>query len=75
MLFAVEKTRQRPRFPLALPKEGLEAIGMAGADVFIVSRRKPSGWYGFPTLWIERALGITTTARSWSTVRRIVEDA
>lgn len=71
VLFAVEKTTLRPRFPLALPKEALEAIGMNGGDVFIVSRRKPSGWYGFPTLWIEKELGITTTARSWSTVARI----
>jgi uncharacterized protein (DUF1697 family) len=72
VMFALAKTRCRPRFPLALPKEGLEAIGMAGADVLIVSRRKPSGWYGFPTLWIEKELGITTTARSWSTVQKIV---
>lgn len=71
VMFAVEKTSQRPRFPLALPKEGLEALGMCGADVFIVSRRKPNGWYGFPTLWIEKELGITTTARSWSTVLKV----
>lgn len=73
VMFTARKPRKRPRFPLALPREGLEAIGMAGGDVLIVSRRKPSGWYGFPTLWIERVLGITTTARSWSTVAKMVE--
>ena len=75
VMFVVEKTKQRPRFPLHLPKEGLTAIAMIRGDVLIVSRRKPNGWYGFPTTWIERALGIVTTARSWSTVRKIVERA
>ena len=73
VMFVVQKTKQRPRFPLHLPKEGLEAIGMIGGDVLIVSRRKPNGWYGFPTTWIEKELGIVTTARSWSTVKKIVE--
>ena len=75
VLFVVEKTKQRPRFPLHLPNEGLEAIGMIRGDVLIVSRRKPNGWYGFPTTWIEKELGIVTTARSWSTVTKIVEKA
>ena len=72
VLFSLAKTTNRVRFPLQLPKEGLEAIGMNGADVLVVSRRKSTGWYGFPTLWIEKELRITTTARSWSTVTRMV---
>ncbi len=72
VMFAAEKTKQRPRFPLRLPKEGLEAIGMRKADVLIVSRRKPNGWYGFPTLWIEQELDILSTARTWGTVSKIV---
>jgi uncharacterized protein (DUF1697 family) len=75
IMFAAEKTTRRPRFPLRLPKERLEAIGARAADVFIVSRRKPSGWYGFPTLWIEKELDIVTTARTWSTVTKIVAAA
>ena len=73
VMFAVERTKQRPRFPLQLAKEGLAAIGMIRGDVLIVSRRKPNGWYGFPTTWIEKELGIVTTARSWSTITKIVE--
>ncbi|MBM3817859.1 MAG: DUF1697 domain-containing protein [Acidimicrobiia bacterium] len=72
VMFAVEKSRRRPRFPLSLPKERLEAIGARNGDVFIVSRRKPNGWYGFPTLWIEKELDIVTTARTWGTVTKIV---
>jgi uncharacterized protein (DUF1697 family) len=75
VMFAVEKSKQRPRFPLSLPKERLEAIGARNGDVFIVSRQKPSGWYGFPTLWIEKELDIVTTARTWGTVTKIVAAA
>ena len=60
-----------PTFPLLLPKEGLEAFGMTKADVFIVSRRKPNGFYGFPNNFIERELGVTATSRNWSTVTKI----
>ena len=70
--FALAKTKQRPRFPLHLPNEGLEAVGMKNGDVLIVSRRKPNGMYGFPNNWIEKELGITSTARNWSTVTKIV---
>ena len=72
VVFAIEQGKRRPAFPLELPKEGLEAIGMVGGDVLIVSRRKPNGMYGFPNNWIEKELGITATARNWTTVTKIV---
>jgi uncharacterized protein (DUF1697 family) len=75
VMFAVEKSGPRPRVPLSLPKERLEAIGARNGAVFIVSRRKPGGWYGFPTLWIEKELDIVTTARTWGTVTKIVAAA
>jgi uncharacterized protein (DUF1697 family) len=72
VVFAIEKAKRRPAFPLALPKEGLEAIGRVGDDVLIVSRRKPNGMYGFPNNWIEKELGMRATARNWTTVTKIV---
>jgi uncharacterized protein (DUF1697 family) len=71
--FVTQKPRRAPAFPLRLPKEALEATGAIDGDVLIVSRRKPNGLYGFPANWIEDALGVASTARNWSTVRRIVE--
>ncbi len=71
--FVEQKTTRSPRFPLQLPKDGLEAIGMVDGDVLIVSHRKPNGMYGFPNNWIEKELGVTSTARNWSTVTKIVE--
>lgn len=76
VLFVDEKTKRRATFPMALPNEGLEAIGMEkSGDVLVVSRRKPTGMYGFPTLWIEKELDVVSTARSWSTVAKIANVA
>jgi uncharacterized protein (DUF1697 family) len=70
--FLAERPKRTPTFPLSLPKERLEAIGMVKGDLLIVSRRKPNGMYGFPNNWIENELGVTATARNWSTVTKIV---
>jgi uncharacterized protein (DUF1697 family) len=72
VMFMAGKPVRRRAFPFSLPKEGLESIGALKGDVFIVSRQKPNGWYGFPANWIEKELGVQATARSWSTVTRIV---
>ena len=75
-LYAVcllEKPRTRLSFPCEQPKEFLEAIGMKGLDVLIVSRRKPNGFYGFPNSFVENALGVPATSRNWNTVTRVAE--
>jgi uncharacterized protein (DUF1697 family) len=72
VMFMARKPAGNPAFPLSLPKEGLDAIGMVKRDVLIVSRQKPNGWYGFPANWIERELGVPATARNWSTVTKLV---
>ena len=58
---------------ISLPKERVEAIAMTDREVFIVSRRKKNGFYGFPNNFIEKELGVPATTRNWSTVTRIVE--
>jgi uncharacterized protein (DUF1697 family) len=70
--FLVEKTRTKPRFPLVAPKEALEAVGMKSLEVFIVSRRKKNGFYGFPNNFIEKELGVSATSRNWSTLTKLV---
>ena len=65
--------RPMPRFPLVSSKEALEAIAMSGREVFIVSRRKKNGFFGFPNNFIEQELGVTATSRNWSTITKIVE--
>ena len=75
VMFLAGRPRQKPIFPMAMPKERLEAIGMKKGDVLLVSRRKPNGMYGFPGIWLERELGVASTARTWSTVSRLLEFA
>jgi hypothetical protein len=48
---------------------------MRNRDVFIVSRRKKNGFYGFPNNFIEKELGVSATSRNWTTVTKIVEFA
>ena len=71
VLFLAGKPKQKPVFPIAIPKEVLEVPGLFEQDALIVSRRKPNGMYGFPGLWTEKELGVPSTARNWSTVVRI----
>lgn len=71
--FLSGKPRSKPRFPLLSSKEALEAIAMKNREVFIVSRRKKNGFYGFPNNFIEKELGVSATSRNWSTVTKIVE--
>ena len=54
------------------PKEALEAIAVKNLEVFIVSRKKKNGMYGFPNNFIEKEFGVAATTRNWTTVTRIV---
>ena len=44
---------------------------MTDREVFIVSRRKKNGFFGFPNAFIEQELGVSVTSRNWSTVTKI----
>src|SRR5689334_20597070 len=68
--FLEEKPSPKPRFPLHSPKEALEAFAMKNLDVFILSRRKPNGFYGFPNNFLEKELGVAATTRNWNTVTK-----
>jgi uncharacterized protein (DUF1697 family) len=70
--FLAGRPRRKPMFPLLWEKEALEAIGMSGREVFVVSRRKPNGFFGFPNALVEAELGTLATSRNWSTVTKIV---
>ena len=65
----------RPKFPLVSATEGLEAIAMRGQEVFVVSRPKKNGFFGFPNNFIEKEFGISATTRNWSTVTKIAQFA
>ena len=66
-----ERAPRGATFPFRSERERLEAIGGGGKEVFIVSARKPSGFYGFPNNFVEDVLGVRATTRNWSTIMRI----
>jgi uncharacterized protein (DUF1697 family) len=73
ILFLAGIPARRPRLPFTQPAEELDLVHVAGRDCWVVSRRKPSGMYGFPGIFVEAALGVASTARSWSTVTKLAE--
>ena len=73
VVFLARKSPRNPRLPLADPKEAVEVVGRTDRDVFVVSRRKKNGFYGFPNQFVEKSFGVAATTRNWSTIARIVE--
>jgi len=71
VVFLSQPPQHPPRLPFAVPKEALEVLGIAGRDVFVVSRRKKNGSFGFPNACIEKMLGVSATSRNWTTVTKI----
>ena len=72
ILFLAGAPARRPRLPVTQASEELDLVHVAGRDCWVVSRRKPSGMYGFPGIFVEAQLGVASTARSWSTVTKLV---
>jgi uncharacterized protein (DUF1697 family) len=60
----------KPKLPILIPNEGIEITGLRGTDLFVVSRPKPNGMYGFPNLFVEK-LGVRATTRNWNTVTKL----
>jgi len=71
IVFLAGVPARRPRLPLAQPDEELDLVHVEARDCWVVSRRKPSGMYGFPGIFVEAALGVASTARNWSTVTKL----
>ena len=73
-VYLAQKPHRVPPFPWEDQQERLEAIGIKGLDVLVVSRRKePRLFYGFPNSFVEKMLDVPATSRNWSTIRKIGE--
>jgi uncharacterized protein (DUF1697 family) len=59
-----------PALPFAAPKELCEITACRPREMFVVSRRKPNGMYGFPNGVIE-SFGVVSTTRNWNTVTKL----
>ncbi|MGZ5032197.1 MAG: DUF1697 domain-containing protein [Usitatibacter sp.] len=63
----------KPQLPLVYGSDGLEVVGIEEREAFIVSRPVGAGRHGFPSLTLEKALGVASTLRNWNTLERIVK--
>lgn len=70
--FLAQRPRQRPVLPFYSANEALDVVAMTNLEVFIISRRKQNGFYGFPNEFIEKAFGVLATSRNWTTISKIL---
>jgi len=61
----------KPNLPLVVPKQNLEVLAVHNGAVFIVARRKSTGWFAFPHESVEKTFGVQSTTRNWSTVQKL----
>ena len=73
VLFLAGAPAARPNIPFRSEKEACEVIGMRGLDLFIASFPKKNGRHGFPNNWVEKDLGVVSTARNWNTVSKLAD--
>ena len=59
-----------PKLPIVDAKELIEITTGLDRELFIVSRRKPSGMWGFPN-GVAESLGVMSTTRNWNTVTKL----
>jgi uncharacterized protein (DUF1697 family) len=71
--FLSRKPRRQPALPLLSPKEALEAVKVKNLEIFIVSRKKKNGFFGFPNNFIEKEFDVPATTRNWTTVTKIAK--
>ena len=65
--------------PQNIPPESktdrLKVVSLHDRAAFIVARRKPTGWFGYPNNWIEKEFGVTGTTRGWGSLQKIAAAA
>ena len=71
VVFLSQAPQHPPRLPIVAPKEALEVVGLVDRDLFVISRRRKNGAFGFPNAFIEKTLGVSATTRNWTTVTKI----
>ncbi len=72
--FLESEPKNRLQLPLKNPKEGLEFFRLDSMEAYIVSN-EINGRYGFPNNFLEKEIAVTTTARNWTTINKIVKQS
>jgi uncharacterized protein (DUF1697 family) len=71
VVFFTDEPTKSPKLPVK-STDNLELIAIRDGAAFVVARRKPNGWFGFPNGFVEKQLGVIATTRQWSTLKKLV---
>jgi uncharacterized protein (DUF1697 family) len=75
VVFLANEPETKPNLPLVSLTDNLEVFEIAEGTACVVSRRKKTGWFGFPNNFVEKQLSVTGTTRQWSSVRKLLKFA
>lgn len=71
VVFLAHAPARTLRLPLIDDQEALEIVAIGDLEVFVVSRQKKNGFFGFPNGFVEKTLGVPATSRNWSTILKM----
>ncbi|MCL4549389.1 MAG: DUF1697 domain-containing protein [Bacteroidetes bacterium] len=71
--FLDREPKTKPKLPLISEKEALTFFKLVKRDAFMISKQLKGGRYGFPTIFLEKELGVFATARNWNTVCKMMD--
>jgi len=75
VVFLANEPTTKPKLPLVSLTENLEVFEVAEGTACVVSRRKKTGWFGFPNNFVEKQLSVAGTTRQWSSVKKLLKFA
>jgi uncharacterized protein (DUF1697 family) len=75
VVFLADGPKAQPKLPLVSLTENLEVFEVVEGTAFVVSRRKKTGWFGFPNNFVEKQFNVTGTTRQWSSVNKLLQAA
>ena len=75
VVFLANEPKTKPTLPLVSLTDNLEVFEVADGTACVVSRRKKTGWFGFPNNFVEKQFGVTGTTRQWSSVKKLLKFA
>lgn len=75
MVFLADEPKIQPKLPLISVTDNLEVFKVSQSTACVVSRRKASGWFGFPNNFVEKQFSVAGTTRQWSSVQKILKAA
>lgn len=75
VVFLAAEPKAKPKLPLVSITENLEVFEVADRTACVVSRRKKTGWFGFPNNFVEKQFSVTGTTRQWGSVNKLLKAA